>query len=68
MATIAARITEGGAFEGFSISYLCIAFPWLAGKRSNANGRKRKLGLTFAFFSPKVPVEKSLRMEARPCP
>jgi hypothetical protein len=24
--------------------------------------------LTFAFFSPKVPVEKSLKTEARPCP
>ena len=30
--------------------------------------RGRNLCLTFAFFSPKVPVEKISRVEARPCP
>ncbi len=57
IATTAAAITEAESLEGESIERLYITSR-LSAEEAGESNTNVKRGLTFAFFSPIVPVEK----------
>jgi repressor LexA len=64
MATTAAAVTEGERFKESFIERLYITYR-CGTEGSGESNAKRKSCLTFAFFSPKVPVEKSSEWRQR---
>jgi hypothetical protein len=60
MATTAAAVTEAERFAGESIERLYNTSR-LGVEEDGESNAKWKRGLTFAFFSPKVPVDKDLQ-------